>query len=50
MAQTPKAALKKLLLARDAACIAQGVELVVSLGDETIVDELLAGVSYDAPH
>jgi hypothetical protein len=47
MAQNPKTALKKLLLARDAASIAQGVELVISLGDEAIIDELLAGVSYD---
>lgn len=40
--------LKKLLLARDAALVDQGVELVRSLGDATLFDALLDGVGWAA--
>lgn len=40
--------LKKLLLARDAALIDQGVELVRSLGDAALFDTLLNGVGWAA--
>lgn len=41
------ARLKQLLLARDAEQIHQGIELIRSLGDASVVDQFLDGVTWD---